>query len=349
MHIFRGQDKGFTIVELLIVIVVIGILAAITVVAYTGITNQARISTQNSDLTQWKKQASVYRVQNGFENCPANYAFVYGNATLGTADFCVMKYEAKIQGNDVGTTTYSASMVADSRPTGSPWVNISQTQAITEASDACSGCRLITEAEWMTIVADVLSVKYNWSGGAVGSGYIYSGHNDNSPANSLAAAADDADGYSGTGNSVGQTSITNGVAGDAQKRTLYLKSGDVIWDVAGNTWEWTAQSQAVSNIGVSGDSGYSYRQWNLGTLSMGNLPTVTRPGTIATITGLSGATSWSSAQGIGQINANYADTSTRASLHSGGWSNGVNAGVMTLNLANGPATSSSNIGFRVAR
>ena len=36
-----GAKQGFTIVELLIVIVVIAILAAITIVAYTGIQNRA--------------------------------------------------------------------------------------------------------------------------------------------------------------------------------------------------------------------------------------------------------------------------------------------------------------------
>lgn len=36
------DQKGFTIVELLIVIVVIGILAAITIVAYNGIQNRAK-------------------------------------------------------------------------------------------------------------------------------------------------------------------------------------------------------------------------------------------------------------------------------------------------------------------
>jgi type IV pilus assembly protein PilA len=36
------KQTGFTIVELLIVIVVIGILAAITVVAYSGIQQRAR-------------------------------------------------------------------------------------------------------------------------------------------------------------------------------------------------------------------------------------------------------------------------------------------------------------------
>jgi len=37
----KDKQKGFTIVELLVVIVVIGILAAITIVSYTGITARA--------------------------------------------------------------------------------------------------------------------------------------------------------------------------------------------------------------------------------------------------------------------------------------------------------------------
>ena len=46
------QPKGFTIVELLIVIVVIAILAAITIVAFTGIQQRARDSAAKSDLGQ---------------------------------------------------------------------------------------------------------------------------------------------------------------------------------------------------------------------------------------------------------------------------------------------------------
>lgn len=43
------SKKGFTIVELLVVIVVIGILAAITVVSYTGVTSKANTSANQSN------------------------------------------------------------------------------------------------------------------------------------------------------------------------------------------------------------------------------------------------------------------------------------------------------------
>lgn len=45
-----NKQIGFTIVELLIVIVVIGILATITIVAYSGIQQRANVATASSDL-----------------------------------------------------------------------------------------------------------------------------------------------------------------------------------------------------------------------------------------------------------------------------------------------------------
>ena len=49
-HMTRERTKGFTIVELLIVIVVIAILAAISVVAYTGIQERARETKIQNDV-----------------------------------------------------------------------------------------------------------------------------------------------------------------------------------------------------------------------------------------------------------------------------------------------------------
>jgi prepilin-type N-terminal cleavage/methylation domain-containing protein len=56
------KQTGFTIVELLIVIVVIGILAAITIVAYNGIQERARATTVSSALSQAAKKLAVYQV-----------------------------------------------------------------------------------------------------------------------------------------------------------------------------------------------------------------------------------------------------------------------------------------------
>ena len=69
-------QSAFTIVELLVVIVVIAILAAITVVAYTGITQKAIASVLQSDLDNASRQLKLYYTDNGSyptslsSNCP---------------------------------------------------------------------------------------------------------------------------------------------------------------------------------------------------------------------------------------------------------------------------------------
>lgn len=66
------RDRGFTIVELLIVIVVIGILAAIVVVAYRGVQEQAARSSAESTVAQVGKRIKMHSVTNGIY--PANLA-----------------------------------------------------------------------------------------------------------------------------------------------------------------------------------------------------------------------------------------------------------------------------------
>ena len=59
-----AKQPGFTIVELLIVIVVIAILAAITIVAYTGIRERSQDSAQASALSQSVTKVQAYAAEN---------------------------------------------------------------------------------------------------------------------------------------------------------------------------------------------------------------------------------------------------------------------------------------------
>ena len=57
-------DSGFTIVELLIVVVVIAILAAITIVSYNGITARANASAAAAAAATVQKKAEAYNAEN---------------------------------------------------------------------------------------------------------------------------------------------------------------------------------------------------------------------------------------------------------------------------------------------
>ena len=61
----KKGGHGFTIVELLIVIVVVAILAAVTIVTYNGITKQTYRSRAQSELSSIAKATAIFQVENG--------------------------------------------------------------------------------------------------------------------------------------------------------------------------------------------------------------------------------------------------------------------------------------------
>lgn len=70
----RSFTTGFTIVELLIVVVVIAILASITVVAYSGVQNSAHDSAVQSDLRQLAQKVELQKSETGI--LPRNTAAI---------------------------------------------------------------------------------------------------------------------------------------------------------------------------------------------------------------------------------------------------------------------------------
>lgn len=65
MTSLKSKQQGFTIVELLIVIVVIGILAALVITTFTGIQKKARDTERTGDIKVLHSQVEAYYAQNG--------------------------------------------------------------------------------------------------------------------------------------------------------------------------------------------------------------------------------------------------------------------------------------------
>jgi prepilin-type N-terminal cleavage/methylation domain-containing protein len=78
----RKNSKGFTIVELLIVIVVIGILAALVIVQFTNVQARARDAERKSDIRALQSKVAEYYALNG------NYPTALSGITNLPADAC---------------------------------------------------------------------------------------------------------------------------------------------------------------------------------------------------------------------------------------------------------------------
>ena len=76
------KNQGFTLVELLIVIVIIAILTVVSLVAYNGLQNQAKTSTAKSAADAVAKKAELYNTAKS--KYPANLG-VLTSKTVGTS------------------------------------------------------------------------------------------------------------------------------------------------------------------------------------------------------------------------------------------------------------------------
>lgn len=265
---------------------------------------------------------------------PSGWIEVPGNATYSTTNFLAMKYEAKCAATSdlttglisptTGVNTYAynttACTAANSKAvvsvaSGYPIANISQTTSTTACSLVTlngNAAHLQTNNEWMTMARNAEAQNGNWSNGTVGSGVLFSGHNDNSPATALVATSDDTDGYNGTGNSAS--------SGFGQKRTLTLSNGAVMWDLPGNVWEWTNNQILGQDKPASGNTG-AYVEWtaisNYGTLSYD----LTRPLD----------NTYNSTKGVGEYYMGLqTNGTTYGFIRGGSWNGGAVAGAFAL-------------------
>src|SRR5690348_14359815 len=94
----QKKQIGFTIVELLVVIVVIAILAAISIAAYMGVQDRAEASKTAVAVSAYKDALTMYKADNG--SYPSTGAFCLGD-----------QYEI-YGGGAVPSCRYSSSQIA---------------------------------------------------------------------------------------------------------------------------------------------------------------------------------------------------------------------------------------------
>lgn len=82
----RKSQVGFTIVELLIVIVVIAVLAAISIVAYNGVQNRANDSTVERNLSDIAKTIEIWKIDNN-DAYPAIGQLINANIRINKSSY----------------------------------------------------------------------------------------------------------------------------------------------------------------------------------------------------------------------------------------------------------------------
>lgn len=129
MHMLtRKKQAGFTIVELLIVIVVIGILAAITIVAYNGIQERAESTKIVSQATAFVKGLKLYEADLGrptASSCIAPAASITGGVCASSDAWGTSApYDATFNQNLAtysGVSTPQAGKYGNNNPAGHMW------------------------------------------------------------------------------------------------------------------------------------------------------------------------------------------------------------------------------------
>jgi prepilin-type N-terminal cleavage/methylation domain-containing protein len=278
----------------------------------------------------------------------SGWVLVPGNSTFGVNNFYVMKYDAVcsdgegnyINDNNSGDNTYNnmgeACTTANGRniaslPGGWPISRISQTTAASYCANV--GGHLMLNNEWQTIAWNAENVASNWAGGVVGgtgAGAMYSGHNDNVPAVASPADPSDANSCAGTD---GPSSCGGTGSNASQRRTLSLSNGSVVWDMAGNIWQWTSDTIIGTNQPNAGPGAFAWHEFTA----------ITTWGTMTQQTAGPANSTWNSSQGIGEINSEgETDGTSYSFVRAGYWDSTSVAGVDVLAMGTGP---SANITF----
>lgn len=278
------------------------------------------------------------------KKCPDGY--------IKVSDFCVMKYDAKctnpdpkciksegVYKNNTPGCACQGNYKVVSTATGAPITFIPEddgTQVSAKVYCKNAGAHLVINSEWMTIANDVASVPSNWCdkdgtdcGNPAGTPgkILANGHNDSSPSRALEAGSDN--------------DPTFGTQPNPQKRTLTLANGEVIWDFAGNVWQWIDAAVERKNEPRTQVPGFGNARW-----TWTEFPNMPYDANYMPVN-----PEWTSAQGVGRVfhfnSIGDTDTTLYTFIRGGNWRHGADSGVFTMHMQPVPGkTGIDDVGFR---
>jgi len=141
----KAQKKGFTLIELMVVIVIIGILAAIAIPKLFGMSAKAKAQEVPGAAGTWAKMQAAYIIESNTVGAVTSIAYKHP----GSAVYAPSGSSANFSYNTPNPTSSSASWEAKPKvalndcPTSGVWTAVIDLSAVATA-DGTPDCLLLT-------------------------------------------------------------------------------------------------------------------------------------------------------------------------------------------------------------
>lgn len=144
----KNKRGGFTIVELLIVIVVIGILATLVIVTFTGIQQKGRNSQRQTDINAVDSHVEAFYAQYGFYPTQADLATAtFVSTYMKGLDPEALRDPKQPAGGTIGTTASATQYSYVATGTGCTNGTATTITAGSPVDNGCTGFTLTAQQE----------------------------------------------------------------------------------------------------------------------------------------------------------------------------------------------------------